>query len=111
MHADRESRFAGRWRGLGRRERLAVGIWLVIALVAWNGLYDILLARSTQHYLFLAANHQAGLGPPVDLTNSLDVGVRDARWLATLWAGIVLLAGMWTVKMLADQGARVPGAE
>jgi hypothetical protein len=89
---------AGR-TALTRRERIGVGLWLLLALVAWNGLYDILLARSTQHYLFQAAIHQAGLGPPVDLTKALDVGVRDARWLATLWAGIMLLAGMWTIKL------------
>jgi hypothetical protein len=111
MLADRRSRLASRWQRLSRRERLAVGVWLVIALVAWNGLYDVLLARSTQHYLFLAANHQAGFGPPVDLTNALDVGVRDARWVATLWAGIVLLAGMWTVRMFSDRGGRVPSGE
>jgi hypothetical protein len=96
---------------LGRRERFAVGLWLLLALVAWNGLYDLLLARSTQNYLFRAAMHQAGLGPAADLTTSLDIGVRDARWIATLWAGIVLLAGMGTVKLLTAQGARGPGAE
>ena len=106
MVADRRSQVASRWLALTRRERVAVGLWLVLALVAWNGLYDILLARSTQHYLFQAALHQAGLGPPVDLTKALDVGVRDARWLATLWAGTVLLAGMITVRMFRDQGAK-----
>jgi hypothetical protein len=93
---------------LGRSERIAVGLWLLLALVAWNGLYDLLLARSTQTYLFRAAIHQAGLGPPVDLTTSLDVAVRDARWIATLWAGVLLLAGMWTIRMFTSQGTRGP---
>ena len=41
-----------------RRERIALSLWLGLAIVAWNGLYDLLLARSTQHYLFQQAIHQ-----------------------------------------------------
>jgi len=94
---------------LSRRERLAVAFWLVLALVAWNGLYDVLLARSTQNYLFRAALHDAGRGPAVDLTTALDIGVRDARYIATLWAGVLLVAGMGTVRLL--KGARGPGVK
>ena len=85
---------------LGRRERIAVGLWLILAVVVWNGLYDLLLARSTQNYLFRQAIHQAGLGPWVDLTTALDVAVRDAAWLSTLWACLLLLAGLITIRRL-----------
>jgi hypothetical protein len=83
-----------------RRERFAAALWVIVAVVVWNGLYDLLLARSTQNYLFRAALHQAGLGPPADLTTAMDLAVRDALWISTLWAGIILLAGAWTVKMM-----------
>ena len=85
---------------LGRRERLAVCLWVVIAIVVWNGLYDLLLARSTQTYLFKQAIHQAGLGPWVDLTSALDAAVRDAVWISTLWASVLLLAGMATIRLI-----------
>ncbi len=85
---------------LGRRERIAVGLWIVIAVVVWNGLYDLLLARSTQTYLFRQAIHQAGLGPWVDLTSALDVAVREAAWLSTLWACLLLLAGLITIRLI-----------
>ena len=88
---------------LGRRERIAVCIWLVVALVAWNGLYDLLLARSTQTYLLQQALHQAGSGPWIDLTSAMDIAVRDAAWLSTLWAGILLLAGMITIRLLLNR--------
>jgi hypothetical protein len=83
-----------------RRERIAAALWVILAVVVWNGLYDLLLARSTQNYLFRAAIHQAGLGPPADLTTAMDLAVRDAIWISTLWAGIILLAGAWTVRMM-----------
>ncbi len=83
-----------------RRERIAAALWIILAVVVWNGLYDLLLARSTQNYLFRAAMHQAGLGPAADLTAAMDIAVRDAIWISTLWAGIILLAGAWTVRMM-----------
>jgi hypothetical protein len=86
--------------GLGRRERIAVYLWLAVAVVVWNGLYDLLLARSTQTYLFRQALHQAGLGPWLDLTTAMDVAVRDAAWVSTLWASILLLAGLITIRLL-----------
>jgi hypothetical protein len=86
--------------GLGRRERIAVYLWLAVAVVVWNGLYDLLLARSTQTYLFRQALHQAGRGPWLDLTTAMDVAVRDAAWVSTLWASILLLAGLITIRLL-----------
>jgi hypothetical protein len=83
---------------LGRRERIAVALWLLVALVTWNGLYDLLLARSTQNYLFRTAMHDAGLAPAVDLTAALDYGVLEAVWLSTLWAGVLLVAGLLTIR-------------
>jgi len=93
---------------LGRHERIAVLLWLVLAVVVWNGLYDLLLARSTQNYLFRAALHQAGLGPAANLTRSMDIAVRDAIWISTLWAGVFVLAGMMTIKLIR-RGSRVHG--
>ena len=84
---------------LRRGQRIAVGLWLIVALVAWNGLYDLLLARSTQNYLFRTALHDAGLGPTVDLTAALDYAVLDAVWLSTLWASLLLLAGLITIRI------------
>jgi hypothetical protein len=87
---------------LGRRERLAVGVWLLVAVVVWNGLYDLLLARSTQNYLFRTAMHDAGVAPAVDLTAALDYAVLEAVWLSTLWAGGLLLAGLVTIRYTAS---------
>lgn len=93
---------------LGRRERVAVGLWLLIAVVVWNGLYDLLLARSTQNYLFRTAIHQAGQGPFVDLTEAMDEAVVYASWISTLWASLLLLAGLITIY--AVRGPRAPAS-
>ena len=85
-------------RRLRRAERVAVGLWLVLALVVWNGLYDLLLTRGIKDYLLRNALHQAGRGPEVSMTTLLDFTVREAFWLSTLWASLILLAGLWTVR-------------
>jgi hypothetical protein len=86
-------------KALARRERFAVMFWVAAAVVVWNGLYDLLLARSTEAYLFRTAIHTAGLGPPVDLTSALDYAVMHAVWLSTLWAGALLIAGLVTIRI------------
>jgi hypothetical protein len=88
-------------RALDRRERLAAAVWVVIAIVAWNGVYDILLTRGIKDYLLRNALHLAGRGPTVSMTDRMDAAVAEAFWLATLAASILLLAGLWTIRLLA----------
>jgi hypothetical protein len=75
--------------------------------VVWNGLYDLLLARSTQNYLFRTAMHDAGLAPAVDLTSALDYGVLEAVWISTVWAGLLLLLGLVTIRV-SESGVHAP---
>jgi hypothetical protein len=88
-------------RPLDRRERIAAAVWVVIAIVAWNGVYDILLTRGVKDYLLRNALHLAGRGPAVSMTERMDAAVAEAFWLATLAASLLLLAGLWTVRLLA----------
>ena len=85
---------------LSRPERIVIWIWLTVAVVAWNGIYDVLLTRSAKEYLFRAALHDAGRGPSVSISHVMDVAVRDAIWISTLWASLILLAGLVTVRLM-----------
>lgn len=86
-------------RRLHRAERIAVAVWIVLAVVVWNGVYDLLLTRGIKDYLLRNALHEAGRGPEVSLTALLDLTVSEAFWISTLWASVILLAGLWTVHM------------
>jgi hypothetical protein len=88
---------------LGRRERLAVWLWVIVAVAVWNGLYDLLLARSTETYLFRQAIHQTGQGPWVDLSTAMAIAVRDAAWISTLWASVLLLSGLITIRLVRSR--------
>ena len=84
---------------LTRAERFAAGLWIVLALVIGNGIYDILVTRGVKEYLFRHALHEAGRGPEVPIRQIMDVTVFDATWVGLLWGCTVLLAGMITVRL------------
>jgi hypothetical protein len=84
---------------LSRGERMAVVAWAVLAVAVWNGLYDLLLNRAAKDYLFRSALHEMGRGPSVSLGYEMAVAVRYAIWISTLWAGILLLAGLLTLRL------------
>jgi hypothetical protein len=90
-------------QALSRRERIVVWIWLIVAAVVWNGVYDVLLTRSAKDYLLRAALHESGRGPAVTISHAMYVAVRDAIWISTLWAGLILLAGLITLQVLRRQ--------
>jgi hypothetical protein len=90
-------------RPLPRSERIVVTVWLVLAVVVWNGIYDVLLTRGAKEYLFRAALHEAGRGPLVPMARIMDITVYDAVWISTLWAGIILLAGLVTIRVMRRQ--------
>jgi hypothetical protein len=87
-------------RRLSSAERTAVVLWLIVAAVVWNGLYDILLRRGVDEFLFRAALYQAGRGAEVSMAHAMDVTVRDAIWISTLWAGMILLSALVTIRLL-----------
>ena len=96
-------------RKLQRPERIAVVVWLVLAVVVWNGVYDLLLTRGIKDYLLRNALHQAGRGPEVSMTSLLDFTVWEAFWVSTLWASVILFAGLWTVRTFSSHRSSPTG--
>src|SRR5688572_22349550 len=95
-----------------RARRVAIALWIVMAVVVWNGLYDLRITLGVRDYLMKQALHDAGRGPAVTITDAMQGAVRDAVGVASLWAVIILAAGLWTVRALSrtppaeDQGSR-----
>ena len=92
-------------RRLTSAERTGAVIWLIAAVVVWNGIYDLLLTRSVKEYLFRAALHDLGRGPQIPVKAAMDAAVYDAVWIATLWAGMLLLAGLVTLRVMRHHPA------
>ena len=85
---------------LSRRERWLVGLWLVLGLALWNGVYDMMMGEGIKEYLFRSALHEAGRGPRPAIATVLDGAIFNAVWISTLWASVVLLAGLVTIRVM-----------
>ena len=77
-----------------------VGLWLVLALALWNGVYDMTIGEGIKEYLFRSMLHEAGRAPRVSIASVLDPYVFEALWVSTFWAGLVMLAGLITIRAL-----------
>lgn len=83
-----------------RGGRLVAAIWIALAVVLWNGLYDFRISFGIRDYLLHAALHQLGRGPYMDLAEMMAFTVRESVTFATFWTALVLLGGMLTVQVL-----------
>ena len=84
----------------GRANRWAVGLWLALAVVAWNALYDLRITLGVRDYLLQQALNEAGRGPAVTIADAMRATVKDAVLVASLWAAIVLATGFTTMRLL-----------
>ena len=92
-----------------RARRWAIAFWLAMAIVVWNGLYDLRITLGVREYLMKQALHEAGRGPAITISDAMHETVRDAVKVATLWGGIILGAGLATVRLLDARVLRTPG--
>jgi hypothetical protein len=81
-----------------RIERRLLILWIALAVVVWNGIYDMRMHDATRGYLLETALAQAGLGRGVDMRTVLHRGVVDAVAFSTAWALGVFLAGIVTMR-------------
>lgn len=86
---------------LVRARRWAIGIWIVMAVVVWNGLYDLRITLGVRDHLMKQALHDAGRGPVVTIAEDMAATVKDAVLVASLWATIILAAGVATVMLMS----------
>jgi hypothetical protein len=73
-------------------------LWFAVAFVVWNGVYDMRMHDTVQHYLYETALAQAKLGAGLDMRTALHRGVVDAVAFSSAWALGVLAAGLATMK-------------
>jgi hypothetical protein len=82
------------------REAVALAIWGVLAAFVGNGIYDVLVARGIKEYLFRYAMSEAGVAPAMPLAPHMETTVRHAAEVGVLWAALVLLAGVATLRLV-----------
>ena len=85
--------------------RIALAVWTLLAVVVWNGLYDLRITLGVRDYLLKQALFDLGRGPAIVLSDAMRDTVRDAVLVASLWAAIIFVAGLWTIRALTSPRA------
>ena len=91
--------------GGGRQARVAALWWVAIAIVIWNACWDVVLRRAENEYLLRHAMHEARRGPAVTIDQFMGPARYDALWIATLAAGLILLAALITIRYVSHAPA------
>jgi len=79
------------------RARWLVLAWAGVALVVWNGFFDLLITRGTKEYLMRNAMNRLGEAPPASMIDIMAQTSHDATITSSMWAGFVLAAGWATI--------------
>lgn len=80
-----------------RRRWPWLALWVFVALIVWNGVFDLLVTRGVKEYLYREAEHEAGRGPEVTMKAIMGQTIGDAALTASLWALFVAAGGAATV--------------
>ena len=83
--------------GLTRIDKRLLILWIALAFVVWNGVYDMRMHDTVRGYLLETTRKEAGLGAGVDMRTYLRRGRVDAIAFSSAWSFGVLLAGVSTI--------------
>ena len=80
-----------------RIEKRLLILWIALAFVVWNGVYDMRMHDTVRGYLLQAALVQ-GTAQGIDMRAYLHRGFVDALAFSSAWALGVFLAGIVTMR-------------
>jgi hypothetical protein len=95
------------WRQPRTAARLARALWIVLAVIVWNVVFDHAIVVAGRDYI--AAARRAAItpaGPFANMDDWMRPAVTRGFWLATAAAAAVLLAGLAAVGVVARSTAR-----
>ncbi len=81
-----------------------------VAVIVWNGVFDLLVTRGEQFYLWQQAEATIARAPRVSLDEIMTRTIHDAIVTASLWAALVLLVGAGAVTFVWRRLASPPRA-
>jgi len=75
------------------RRRLAVWLWIVLAFVVWNVVFDQVIIDAGRHYIEIATASAESNGPYLNIQDTMRPARSRALSLATGSAGLILVVG------------------
>ena len=76
------------------RARLALGLWIVLAVVVWNVIFDHTIEVAGRHYLYAAGLAAQRGGPYARIGDWMGPAVSTGLWQASIAAAAILALGL-----------------
>lgn len=83
------------------RSRLgvAIALWIALALVVWNVVFDRVLVVAGRQYVYAATRAARGSGPYLRVDDWMRPAERRALWMASVAGGTILAAGLVSIGL------------
>jgi hypothetical protein len=90
-------------RGLLTRTRLlALGLWLALAIVVWNSVFDEAVNEAAHRYIAAAVEASRAGRPLVSMDAIMRPAIVHGAWAATAWGLLTVAVGIagfvWSVR-------------
>jgi hypothetical protein len=80
------------------RRRVAVWLWVALAFVVWNVVFDQVIIDAGRHYIDIANASAESNGPYLNIEDTMRPARSRALWLATGSAGALLLVAFIALR-------------
>ena len=87
------------------RRRVAVWLWIALAFVVWNVVFDQVVIDAGRHYIEIANASAGSNGPYLNIEDTMRPARSRALWLATGSAGAILVVGFVALRRAGRSGS------
>jgi hypothetical protein len=78
---------------------VALALWIALALVVWNVVFDRALVVAGRQYVHAAARAAQDSGPYLRVDDWMRPAERRALWMANVAGGTILAAGLVSISL------------
>ena len=78
--------------------RVLTVLWLVLGMVIFNAFFDLYVSRGAREYLQKRAEYELRGGPEPHMETVMAQSNRDGWVMSSVWAGLVVAAGLVTIR-------------
>jgi hypothetical protein len=86
-------------RSLRSRLGVALALWIVLALVVWNVVFDRVLVLAGRQYVHAASRSARDSAPYLRVDDWMRPAERRALWMASVAGGTILAAGLVSIGL------------
>ncbi len=79
--------------------RVAAWLWLALAVIVWNVVFDQVIIDAGRHYIEIATASAESNGPYLKIEDTMRPARSRALWMASGSAGAILVAGLAALRI------------